>query len=49
MHCTNPNDVAAWWQELQSKDITVRRYTNAPIGQVTKFDIEKVLKENLEE
>jgi len=49
MHCTNPNDVASWWQELQSKDITVRRYTNVPIEDVTKFDIMKVLKENLEE
>ena len=49
MHCTNPNDVATWWQELKHNDITVRRYTNAPIDQVTNFDIEKVLKENLEE
>ena len=49
MQCTNPNDVASWWQELQNKNITVRRYTNTPIEQVTKFDIEKVLHENLEE
>jgi hypothetical protein len=49
MHCTNPNDVATWWQELKHNDITVRRYTNAPIHQVTNFDIEKVLKESLEE
>jgi len=49
MHCTNPNDVASWWQELKNNDITVRRYTDVPIEQVTKFNIEKVLQENLEE
>jgi len=49
MHCTNPNDVASWWQELQSKDITVTRYTDVPIEDVTKFDIVKVLRENLDE
>ena len=49
MHCTNIDDVASWWQTLQSNDIIITRYTNTPIEKVTKFDIEKVLRENLEE
>lgn len=49
MHCKNINEVAAWWKELERKDINVRRYTNAPIEKVTTLDIEKVLTENLEE
>ena len=49
MHCSNPNDVASWWQELQRKDITVTSYTDVPIEDVTKFDIGKVLRENLDE
>jgi hypothetical protein len=49
MHCTNKKDVAAWWQELKNKDITIRRYTNADIDSLGSTNYKIVLQENLDE
>jgi len=49
MHCTNLNDVNAWWQVLNKKDIVIQRYGNTDINDVCSFDYTTVLKENLEE
>ncbi len=47
MHCMNLNDVETWWQALTKNDIVIRRYSEADVYQVDRFDHVTILKDNL--
>lgn len=45
----NLNDVETWWQVLSKNDIVIRRYSEADVYQVDRFDHVTILKDNLNE